>query len=240
MDTFSFRANAQVSQNGPPSSRKRPLSDTSDDETDHEEMKRLRSASILSTSGGTAEGTARVSQEPARSSRDRKKRQKKKKKRKMSVVEESARAEKPPSERRNQASILTRPPSIRPSSAGPASPSATVTRGNTPTAGPSCTVSEPVSVLSQSTKGEEVALGRSSTTLSEESLQESTTTVCLLIFQANPSLTMHIDNETRQGERQSICCILAPSKSRRCRLYFCPVILDRYYRPKYITVSGHF
>lgn len=134
MASVSVKIPSRVSQNSPQVPQKRPLSDTSDDESDRDELTRLRSTSIVSNGGATQEVSSKP---PSEANKSRKKKPKKKKKRKLSVVEESARAEKSPTERLSQASLFTRPPSSKPPSTGPPHSDMAETRESTPAAGPS-------------------------------------------------------------------------------------------------------
>ncbi|TCD69937.1 hypothetical protein EIP91_005761 [Steccherinum ochraceum] len=146
---------AQPSLKASQSSRKRPLSDTEDDDSDREDMKRLRSTSTVSNAGVAATEAAREAQDANKSKKDKKRRQKKKK-RKLPVVEEGARAEKPPSERRSQASPNTRLAGDKPQSKSPGASVQAETRAKTPVAGPSAETRERSVTLAKTEEGGEV------------------------------------------------------------------------------------
>ncbi|THH31825.1 hypothetical protein EUX98_g2349 [Antrodiella citrinella] len=141
--------------NGSQSSKRRHIPDSSDEETDREDVKRMRSASVLlGNDGAVAEGPGISAQETSKANKDKKKRSKKKKKRKLSLVEESARAEaekQPPVDRRSS----TRPPASKASSMGRATSHVSETRGDTPAAGPSRKVQEALTAPNKAQTEEE-------------------------------------------------------------------------------------
>ncbi|KAH8097113.1 hypothetical protein BXZ70DRAFT_312370 [Cristinia sonorae] len=136
MDTVS--ANVSTRRNEQ-KSKKRPLSDTEDDESDREDAKRLRSTGVLGNDRRNPEDPSNLDEEASKSN-PKKKRRTRKKKRKMSIVDETARAEKPPSDRRSRSSTLTRHSSAKPPSVLSNAPAIAATRDTTPAAGPSRSV----------------------------------------------------------------------------------------------------
>lgn len=163
MEAVSIQTPLNVSE----SSRKRPLSDTEDDDSDREDTKRLRSTSTASNHGIAAPEAAKQAQDTNKSKKDKKRRQKKKR-RKLPVVEEGARAEKLPSERRSQPLPNTRLLGDMPHSRSPGASVPPETRAKTPVAGPSTEARERSATLAKVEERSEAAEGVAADDIKDE------------------------------------------------------------------------